>query len=86
MIEDLVFWIPLIITGAIAGWLGSLLFKGKGNGLILNIILGIAGAFVGTELFELLDIEISTIWVRLLSAIIGAFVILWFFRLVFGSR
>lgn len=39
--------ISTIITGAIAGWLGSLIFKGTGLGLFGNIIIGIVGSFVG---------------------------------------
>ena len=36
-----------IIIGAIAGWLGSQIFKGGSLGLIGNIIVGIIGGFIG---------------------------------------
>jgi uncharacterized membrane protein YeaQ/YmgE (transglycosylase-associated protein family) len=39
--------IVTLIIGAVAGWLGSTLYKGSGLGLIGNIIVGIAGSFVG---------------------------------------
>ena len=38
--------ISTIITGAIAAWLGSLIFKGTGLGLFGNIFIGIARSFV----------------------------------------
>lgn len=39
--------ISTIITGAIAAWLGSLIFKGIGLRLFRNIIIGVVGSFVG---------------------------------------
>lgn len=43
------FWdvIAWIIMGGLAGWVASLIMKKSGSGLILNIIIGIIGAFVG---------------------------------------
>lgn len=82
----LISWLPTIITGAVAGWAGSLLFKGKGSGVIINILLGIGGAYVGTRLFNVLDIDTTGIVRSLLSAAVGAFVILWVFRMLFGRR
>jgi uncharacterized membrane protein YeaQ/YmgE (transglycosylase-associated protein family) len=46
--------ITMIIIGAIAGWLAGLIMKGQGMGFIINVLLGIAGAFVGTYLFSLI--------------------------------
>ena len=36
-----------LIIGAVAGWLGSQIFKGGSLGLIGNIIVGIVGGFIG---------------------------------------
>ena len=36
-----------LIIGAVAGWLGSAIYKGSGLGIIGNIIVGIIGSFVG---------------------------------------
>ncbi len=36
-----------IITGAIAGYLASVLLRAERQGCLVNIVLGIAGAFVG---------------------------------------
>lgn len=40
-------WIWTIIVSGAAGYLGSLLFKGKGSGIIFNVILGVLGALSG---------------------------------------
>ena len=46
--------ITLIVVGALAGWLGSMLFKGKGMGLLVNFLVGIVGCFFGGWLFPAL--------------------------------
>jgi uncharacterized membrane protein YeaQ/YmgE (transglycosylase-associated protein family) len=40
-----------IILGLIAGFIGSKLVNSRGEGLVLDIVLGIVGAFVGGWLF-----------------------------------
>ncbi|MCB0686079.1 MAG: GlsB/YeaQ/YmgE family stress response membrane protein [Saprospiraceae bacterium] len=79
-------WLYIIIVGAIAGWLGSFLFRGSGSGLIWNILLGIIGAVVGGWIFDKLNIQTSGFAGSILTAAIGAFVVLWVYRLVGGGR
>ena len=43
--------ILILLIGAIAGWLAGLIMKGKGMGFLVNAILGIVGAFVGSFIF-----------------------------------
>lgn len=60
-----------LIIGAVAGWLAGIFMKGRGAGLLGNIILGIAGAVVGGLLFGLLGLIGSIV-----TAIVGAAAIL----------
>ena len=46
-------YLAWIILGLIAGFVGSKIVNKKGEGLILDIILGIVGAVVGGWLFSL---------------------------------
>ncbi|MFK8101518.1 MAG: GlsB/YeaQ/YmgE family stress response membrane protein [Saprospiraceae bacterium] len=48
-----------IFLGAIAGWLAGKLTKGKGFGLLGNIVVGIIGAIVGGWTFRLLGISVG---------------------------
>ena len=70
--------IIVLIVGAIAGWLGSVIFKGSGFGLLGNIVIGILGSFVGSWLLGKLGIYIGgNVWLSsILTGAIGAFVIL----------
>jgi uncharacterized membrane protein YeaQ/YmgE (transglycosylase-associated protein family) len=43
-----------ILVGVIAGWLAGKVLSGRGAGVILDIVLGLAGALVGGFLFNLL--------------------------------
>ena len=44
--------IATLITGALAGWLGGIIYRGSGLGLLGNIIVGILGSGVGSWLLE----------------------------------
>jgi uncharacterized membrane protein YeaQ/YmgE (transglycosylase-associated protein family) len=42
-----------LIVGLLAGWIGSMVVNRRGEGLIMDIVLGVVGAFVGGFLFHL---------------------------------
>ena len=77
----------LYLVGAVAGWLGGLIFKGSGLGLVGNIIVGILGGFVGYWLLGLLGISFGAgIIGSILTSALGAIVILFIINLVFKKR
>ncbi|HMT76335.1 MAG: GlsB/YeaQ/YmgE family stress response membrane protein [Bacteroidetes bacterium] len=67
-------WLWTLILSGAAGFVGSLLFKGKGSGLILNLILGLLGGSFATWLFGKLGFDGPG---RFLTAVIGAFLLCW---------
>lgn len=72
-----------LIIGAIAGWLAGLLVKGGGFGLIVDIIVGIVGAFIGGWLAGVLHIDIGGGMISsIITAIVGAVILLFVIRLV----
>ena len=76
-----------LIIGALAGWLGSLIYRGSGLGLIGNIIVGIIGSFVGYWLLDLLKVSLGTGVVgAILTGALGAIVILVIANLVFPKK
>jgi uncharacterized membrane protein YeaQ/YmgE (transglycosylase-associated protein family) len=71
-----------ILLGAAAGWLAGLIMKGKGFGIIVNIVLGIVGALVGGWLFDLLGIYTGAGLIgSLITATVGAIVVIAISRL-----
>jgi uncharacterized membrane protein YeaQ/YmgE (transglycosylase-associated protein family) len=71
-IEGLIIW---LVIGAVAGWLAGLLVKGRGFGVIGNIVVGIVGAFIGGLLLPQLFV-IGGILGSLVYAFIGAVILL----------
>ena len=69
--------IYMLLIGAVAGWLAGKVMKGKGFGLIGNIVVGIVGAVVGGWLLGALGVSIGggTIG-SLITALVGAIVLL----------
>lgn len=79
--------IVTILMGALAGWLGSTIYKGSGLGFIGNLVLGILGSFVGYWLFGKLDISLGTgLLSVILTSAIGAIIILFIFNLIFKKK
>jgi len=65
-----------LIIGIAAGWLAGQIMKGRGFGLWINLLLGVAGAFIGGFLFDFLGIGGEGIFVSLLAALVGAIILL----------
>jgi uncharacterized membrane protein YeaQ/YmgE (transglycosylase-associated protein family) len=77
-----------IVLGLIAGFVGSKLVNRSGEGLVLDIVLGIAGSVVGGFLFNLVGATGVTglnLW-SLLVSVIGAVAVLVCFHAVKGRR
>ena len=77
----------VIIVGAIAGWLASLLFRGSSYGLLGNIIIGILGSFVGYWLLGKLGVSLGAGLVgAILTSAVGAIVILVLLQIITGKK
>ena len=78
-----------IIVGLIAGALAKLIMPGDDpGGIIVTIILGIVGAFIGGFVFNLFGgsgVTGFNIW-SLLVATVGAIILLAIYRAVAGGR
>lgn len=64
------------IVGIIAGWLAGQIMKGRGFGLVGNLVIGILGAVVGGWLAGTLGLGASGLVGSLLVATAGAVVLL----------
>ena len=61
-----------ILIGILAGWLAGVFVKGRGFGLLGDLILGVIGALVGGLLFRLLGLKAYTQLGSLVTAFVGA--------------
>jgi len=69
-------WLWTLIIGAIAGWLAGTLVKGRGFGLIVDIIVGIVGALIGGWVFGLVHLPLTGLLGQLVTATVGAVILL----------
>ena len=75
--------IAWLIIGAIAGFLAGKIVKGGGFGLVVDIILGIVGAFIGGWLFGLMGLSLGNGLIgSIITAAIGAVALLFAVRLI----
>ncbi len=77
-----------IVLGALAGWLASVLVRGSGLGLLVDIVVGIVGALLGGYLVTLLGgtgITGFNLW-SFVVAVAGAIVLLLIVHLVTRGR
>lgn len=80
--------ISWIILGLIAGFIGSKIVNKSGQGMFLDIALGIVGAIIGGVIFTFFGAQGVTglnIY-SLIISIIGAIVVLWVYHAISGKR
>ena len=75
----------MILIGAIAGWIAEKV-TASDHGIFTNILVGIAGAFVGAKLAEVAQIPVVGFFRTLIAATFGAIAILFIWRRIQASR
>ena len=77
-----------ILLGLIAGFVGSKIVNKNGQGMLLDIVLGIVGAVVGGFLFSLFGASGITGFniYSLIVAVIGSIVVLSLYHAMTGRR
>jgi uncharacterized membrane protein YeaQ/YmgE (transglycosylase-associated protein family) len=81
-------WIGTLLIGGLAGWIAEKLTKSN-MGLIMNIIVGIIGAYFGAFLANALGIQLGELfsgwfWGNLLVAVVGAVILLLAVQIIRG--
>ncbi len=71
----------MLVIGALAGWIAERITKSD-HGLFTNIVVGIAGAFVGGKLAEVLQIPVFGFWRTLIAAVVGASLLILLWRMI----
>jgi uncharacterized membrane protein YeaQ/YmgE (transglycosylase-associated protein family) len=73
----------IIVVGLIAGWATGKIMKGSGYGVLTDILLGIAGAIIGSRVLGLLGVYTGGGLIpTILVAIVGAVILVSLVRLV----
>lgn len=65
-----------LLIGLAAGWLAGQIMKGGGYGLVGDLIVGVIGAILGGFLFGLLGFSTNSLIRSLITATVGAIVLI----------
>lgn len=77
-------FLTVLLIGLIAGWVAGIVFKGRGYGILADIILGIVGAVIGGFLFGQLGISAYGFIGRVAVAAVGTIVLVGIAHLLGG--
>ena len=76
----------LLIVGAVAGWLSSLVMKNKGLSLGGYLVLGILGAIVGGFVFSLVGLAATGLVGQIIAATVGAMIVIWLVQAIWKKK
>lgn len=76
----LIIW---LIIGAAAGWIAEKIMNFD-TGLLMNVVLGVAGAFVGNFLLTLIDFQLGGFLGQLITAVLGASLLIYIYKAMKG--
>jgi uncharacterized membrane protein YeaQ/YmgE (transglycosylase-associated protein family) len=82
MLENIIIW---LVVGGLAGWLASLVVRGGGSGIIVNIVVGIIGAVIAGWLFGV-DINQAITIRTFIYSVAGAIILLAVLALINRGR
>ncbi len=64
-----------IVSGILAGWLTGLIMRGRGFGLIGDLVIGLLGGLLGGWLFSLLGLAAASWLGQIAVAVVGGVVL-----------
>ena len=75
-----------VLIGIAAGWLSGQIMKGRGFGLLGDLIVGVVGAVIGNTLFHAIGLTPTGLIGSLVTATAGAVVLLFGLRVLSGRK
>ncbi len=79
---DIISLIIFLAIGALVGWLAGTIVKGRGFGVIGNIVVGVVGAVVGGFVFGFLGITTGGLLGSIIMATVGAVILLYLISII----
>jgi len=71
-----------IVIGILAGWLAGKIMRGRGFGLLGDLVVGIVGSLIGGFVFSLLGLASYGLIGSIVVATVGAILLLYLIRLI----
>jgi len=65
-------WIWFLFIGGIVGWLAGVIVKGRGFGILGDIVVGVVGAMLGGWLSSMTGLYVYGSFAAFITALVGA--------------
>jgi uncharacterized membrane protein YeaQ/YmgE (transglycosylase-associated protein family) len=79
--------IVFLLVGLIAGYIANAVMGRQSRSLLMNLLLGVAGSFIGSLIFQIFGFySTGGILPMFIVATIGAIVLLWLGRMLSGKQ
>ena len=69
-----------VVIGIVAGWLAGKIMRGRGYGVLIDLLLGIVGSVLGGFVFGMLGLYAAGLVGRLVVATAGAVLLIYVAR------
>jgi len=79
MLTNVLIW---IIVGLIAGWLTGLVVKGRGFGVLGDVIIGLLGGVLGGYIFGLVGVAPTSVLGQIVVSFVGGVLLVAIVRLL----
>ena len=76
------YWVWFLFIGGVIGWLAGVIVRGRGFGIIADIVIGIIGAMLGGWMAGVIGLSTGSSAGAFLLALVGAVVLVGLTRFV----
>ena len=80
--SNVAYWVWFLFIGGVIGWLAGVIVRGRGFGIIGDIVVGIVGAMLGGWIAGMMGLYTSSSMGAFLVALAGAVILVGLTRLV----
>ena len=80
--SNVAYWVWFLFIGGVIGWLAGVIVRGRGFGIIADIVIGIIGAMLGGWMAGVIGLSTGSSAGAFLLALVGAVVLVGLTRLV----
>ncbi|MFH0753364.1 MAG: GlsB/YeaQ/YmgE family stress response membrane protein [Candidatus Omnitrophota bacterium] len=80
--NDLVYWIWFLFIGGVIGWLAGIIIRGRGFGILGDVLVGVIGGALGGWMAGMLGLYPSSSLGAFLVALAGAVILVGLTRFI----
>ncbi len=80
--SNVAYWVWFLFIGGVVGWLAGVIVRGRGFGIIVDIVIGVVGAMLGGWMARAIGLSTGSSAGAFLMALVGAVILVGLTRFV----